>query len=223
MTPYVLAVITDGRKSLIAQTIPSFLGVASYPPEQSYIFDDSGDPVYQRWLKKTFNFEVISRDHRVGFAGAMGAAWEFLSQLPRGPEFVFHLEDDFLFNRQVDIQAMIDVLQERPYLQQMALRRQPWNAREKAAGGVVETRRRAFTETTNGTDTWLEHRLFWTCNPSLYRRSLTFQGWPQVKRSERVLTGRLLGKRVNRFAYWGGLDSGEAVFHIGVKRNGNGY
>lgn len=224
MTPYILCIFTDGRKACIERTVPSFLVNASYPPQVAYIFDDSGDPDYQKWLFKSFDIDVVYDDHRKGFAGAMGEAWKFLSQLPPlFPEFCFHLEDDFTFNRKIDIQGMIDVLQERPYLQQMALRRQPWNVREKMAGGVVENRQRQFTEVSNGTHTWLESRLFWTCNPSIYRRSLTAMGWPQIRRSEQMLTRKLLQKRTNKFGYFGGFDSGEACFHIGIERNGNGY
>lgn len=216
--------MTDGRKELIAQTIPSFLENASYPPTYAYIFDDSGDSDYQKWLFETFNFDVVYDDHRKGFAGAVRGAWKFLSQLPTHfPEFIVHLEDDFLFNRQVDIQAMIDVLESRPYLKQMALRRQPWNVQEKAAGGVVEHRRREFTEVTDGPHTWLEHRCFFTCNPSIYRRSLTSMGWPLGSRSEWRLTKQLLQKRDTRFGYFGGFDSGEACFHIGNERKGKGY
>lgn len=223
MTPYILVVMTDGRKELIAQTIPSFLENASYPPAYKFIFDDSADLEYRGWLASTFReFMVISGPERRGFAGAYRDAWSLLSHSDL-PDWCFFLEDDFLFNRPVDIQSMIDVLESRPYLKQMALRRQPWNAQEKAAGGVVEHRRREFTEVSDDTHTWLEHRCFFTCNPSIYRRSLTSMGWPQGSRSEWRLTKQLLQKRDTRFGYWGGFDSGEAVFHIGNERNGHGY
>jgi hypothetical protein len=223
VTPFLLVVMTDGRANCIGQTVPSFLSMASYPPAKMLIFDDSGDTHYFQWLTRSFpGARIFGSAERRGYAGAYGKAWSVLSQEDL-PEWCFFLEDDFLFNREIDIQGMIDVLKERPYLQQMALRRQPWNAREKMAGGVVEQRRREFTEVTDGTRTWLESRLFWTCNPSIYRRSLTSMGWPQVKRSEQMLTRKLLQKRANKFGYWGGFDSGEACFHIGVKRNGNGY
>lgn len=226
MTPYLLVVMTDGRKELIAQTIPNFLENASYPPSRILIFDDSADEEYSDWLVDHFDHLghlVCSAVERKGFAGAYRAAWQRLSADVTLPDWCFFLEDDFLFNRPVDIQDMIDVLESRPYLKQMALRRQPWNAQEKAAGGVVEHRKREFTEVTDGPHTWLEHRCFFTCNPSIYRRSLTSMGWPQGSRSEWRLTKQLLQKRDTRFGYWGDFASGEHVHHIGVQRNGTGY
>lgn len=223
ITPYLLMVMTDGRAECIEQTVPSFLEMVYYPPSQIHIFNDSGEMDYHWWLREKFpEARIQSNLTRRGFAEAYRTAWGYLRSFDC-PNWVFGLEDDFLFNRPVDIQAMIDVLESRPYLKQMALRRQPWNAQEKAAGGVVEHRRREFTEVTDGTHTWLEHRCFFTCNPSIYRRSLTSMGWPQGSRSEWRLTKQMLQKRDTRFGYWGGFDSGEAVFHIGNERNGTGY
>ena len=48
-----------------------------------------------------------------------------------------------------------------------ALRRQPWNDTEKAAGGVVEANPKAYTDRVEGRIHWLEHRQFWTTNVSL--------------------------------------------------------
>jgi hypothetical protein len=146
---------------------------------------------------------------------------------------VFSTEDDFLFARPVDLSAMGAVLDANPHLVQLALRRQPWNAEERSAGGIVEQHPEAYTEHRDSEGrAWLEHRLFMTTNPSLYRRSLCAMGWPDVPRSEGQLTAYLLRHGVTttgmpaervRFGFWGARDSGEWCEHIGHERVGTGY
>jgi hypothetical protein len=119
-----------------------------------------------------------------------------------------------------------------PHLVQMALRRQPWNAAERAAGGVVEQHPEAYTERRDKAgNVWLEHRLFWTTNPHLFRRSLCRMGWPNVPRSEGEWSHYLLrqgtwdgvaGDDV-AFGYWGARDSGPWIEHVGHRRVGTGY
>ena len=70
---------------------------------------------------------------------------------------------------------------------------------------------------------WLEHRRFFTTNPSLYRRSLCWTGWPDTDHSEGAFTTQLLEDPELRFAYWGSRNSGEWCEHIGHERAGTGY
>ena len=218
----ILLVVTDGRRECITRTIPS--AQANLKGQISYqlIFDDSGDMAYRDWLVAMFpEFDVIHPMARQGFGGAIRSAWSHLAG--RSEPWVFHLEDDFTFNRPVDLTGMAAVLDERPYLAQMALRRQPWNDQEKTAGGVVEQHPGDYDDCTDGAHDWLEHRRFFTTNPSLYRRSLCRGGWPTAEHSEGVFTHQLLEDPTVRFGYWGARDSGEWVTHIGDQRNGNGY
>lgn len=224
-----LLVMTDGRKHCIERTIPSALENLNGHFTEWIIFDDSGDSDYREWLQKTFpRFKVVHAGKRQGFGGAIRAAWARIQAT--NCTHVFHLEDDFTFNRQVNVWAMQRVLDTHPYLAQLALRRQPWNDAERAAGGIVELWPDAYTEVDDAIDTWLEQRLFFTTNPSLYRRELTFEAWPLGRGSELGFTHRLLeegydgmpGEQIH-FAYWGARDSGEAVFHIGDERVGHSY
>lgn len=225
-----LVVMTDGRRDCVVRTVASFNEQVTGPVTRRIIHDDSGDGDYRHWLKTTFpGFELAASGRRQGYARAYAHAWEYVA---RGRErFVFGLEDDFLFQRPVDLAEMATVLDNNPHVAQLALRRQPWNEAEHAAGGVVELNPDAYTEVADDAGRrWLEHRLFWTSNPALYRRGVCEMGWPTVPQSEGQWTHFLLkhgmGGTVGadvRFGYWGGRDSGVWVHHIGDKRVGMGY
>lgn len=221
----VLLVMTDGRRDCIEQTIASARENLAGDITRKVIHDDSGEPAYRLWLGAWFgDFEIVSTGQRSGFGGAIRSAWRHLRTFPGAERHVFHLEDDFTFNRTVDIDAMAELLDTLPHLAQIALRRQPWNHSEKKAGGVVEQHPGDYTEQTSSARgwSWLEHRRFFTTNPSLYRVSLLDYGWPEGTHSEGHFTQRLLDNGLS-FAYWGARDSGEWVHHIGKERLGVGY
>lgn len=79
-----------------------------------------------------------------------------------------------------------------------------------------------YEDRTDGTHHWLEHRLFFTTNPSLYRRSLADRRWPDAPDSERKFTDQLRADG-RSFAFWGARHDGTWVTHIGDQRVGTGY
>ena len=222
-----LAVFTDGRRDCIAETIPSALANLSGLSGTGLIFDDSGDPVYREWLRRSFaidNFHVISPPVRRGFARNIRDAWrtlsgDFFAQF----DYVWHAEDDVTYNRPVDVAAMVDVLRIRSHLHQMALRRQPWNDSEREAGGIIEQHPDDYAEIRDGEQVWLQHRRHFTTQPSLYRRSLCARGWPTGPESEGRFGIELFRDPAAKCGYWGARDSGEWVTHIGRDRVGTGY
>lgn len=218
-----LLVMTDGRRDCIAQTIPSALYALHGPITRQIIHDDSGDPEYRAWLHEQFpGFEIIG-GKRSGFAGAYARAWQHLAAAVPEP-WVFSTEDDFMFNRPVDLIDFINVLNQNPRLAQLALRRQAWGPEEEAVGGVVEKNPGAYVEMVDHAHRrWLEHRLFWTTNPSLHRTLTCALGWPRKPQSEGLFTHRLLEDPDLRFGYWGARDSSTWVTHIGHQRAGSGY
>jgi hypothetical protein len=220
----VLVVMTDGRRECIRRTIPSALVNLQGSIIGHLIYDDSGDPEYRDWLIEEFaplGFGIAwSHAGRQGFSGAIRGAWAVLSQSPA--RFIFHLEDDFVFHRLIDLDAIADVLDRRPHLVQMALRRQPSNPLEREAGGVVEQYPADYVECTDGHHWWLEHRRFFTTNPSLYRTSLTERTWPDGAYSEGRFSAELFTDPNVHCGYWGARHTGEWVEHIG-QRIGTGY
>lgn len=220
-----LLVITDGRLDYLRETVAS---AHEQLPESAigrrWMFDDTGDEHHRRQLAEEFpEFIHLGRQHRQGFGGAISAAWaDLLANSTAG--FVFHLEQDFTFTRPLDLTALMMTLADEAHLVQLALRRQPWNEAERAVGGIVEQHPGDYTERRGTWGTWLEHRRFFTTNPSLYRRSLMGEGWPTGEHSEGHFGIGLLERHPEwRFAFWGSRDSGEAVHHIGHERIGTGY
>lgn len=156
---------------------------------------------------------VSDPDHELGFAGAIQAGWDQITT-----DFVFHVEQDFTFNWPVDLERMRRLLEQNPLIAQMALKRQPWNEQEKAAGGIVEQHPDDFYDCGEFT----VHRRFFTTNPSLYKREIVEKGWPQVPQSEGIFTHQLATEGY-WFAYLGGKFDPPAVTHIGEDRVGVGY
>ena len=217
-----LLVMTDGRKDCLRKTIQSASANLRGPITGRYINDDSGDPEYHEWLKAAFlEFTILGGGPRRGFGGAINHAWGMLGRISEA-DFVFHLEDDFTFNRPIYLDDLRWTLVRNGTLAQMALRRQPWNDVERTAGGVVEVSPNEYTEIADPRGAWLQHKMFFTTNPSLYRMSLTQQAWPVTDHSEGRFTSDLL-KQGFTFGYWGARDSGEWVTHIGAERVGTGY
>lgn len=225
-----MMVMTDGRGEYLTQTIKSAEINIKGPVAQVVIVNDSGDPEYAAWLDSEFP-KYIKHHHRerLGFGEAIQSGWDYLRS-NINPDWVFHLEDDFTFNRPVPLIDMVATLAGYPHLAQMALRRQPVNDIERIAGGVIEQWPNEYQEFVDTAGAWLEHTLFFTTNPSLYKMSLAEVGWPTGRESERAFTIRLLkkgysgtpGKKV-RFGFWGSRLDQPWVHHIGEQRVGTGY
>lgn len=231
MTTLVL-VFDDGRLDYLERSIASFRENVEGDAFRFLIHQD--EPTAVRDTRAMFpGCEVLSGTKRLGFAGAIHRAWQHAATPDfRDCDWVFHLEGDFTFNRKVNLQQLQVVLDSRPHLVHMALRRQAWNPAEVEAGGVVELNPTAYEQHANAFGwSWLEHRLFFTTNPSLYRRDLVRSRWPSAAQSEGLFTIQLLefgtpwGAPADmlRFGYWGHRDDQPWVEHIGAVRAGRGY
>lgn len=221
-----LLVITDGRMEYLEQTVASAHARLTGSITERWMYDDSGDDDHRARLRERFpEFKHFDAGARQGFGGAIRAAWQHLAAHSHA-NFYFHLEQDFTFNEDIDVDAMADLLIRAPGLFQVALKRQPWNNEERAAGGIVELHPGDFYESIVGAMTYTCHRRFFTTNPSLYRSSLLDYGWPDGDHSEGVFTHRLLAHSkpgATPFAFWGGKLDPPKVHHIGDHRAGTGY
>lgn len=225
MNDVLLLVMTNGRRDCIRQTIPSALAMLNPGFIHKVICDDSGDVEYQEWLEINFpTFEIWTTNGKEGFGGAIRSIWSSL-RLRTGFNFIFHLEDDFLFKEPIELGDMIAVMNHNPQLQQLALLRQPWNEEEKTAGGIMQLHPEDFFEWQYGPFHWVSQRRFFTTNPCIYRKDLlNLREWPKGENSEGRFTLRLLETYPESvFGFWGKKFAAPKVEHIGHERIGTGY
>jgi hypothetical protein len=228
-----LVVITDGRDDCLGETIGS-LNARLDPATitERWIYSDVGSDSHVTRLVGWFpHYRIVSAGRRLGFGGAIQFMWEVLLN-DSTAEHIAWWEDDMVLTRPLNLQPLVDVLTERPHLAQMALRRQPVNDAEKAAGGVVEQHPDAYLDHRDHAGReWLEHSLFYTTNPSVFRRELCATGWPEGKHSEgrygfqlreQGLPWGIPGGDV-RFGFWGPRTDPPLIRHIGEHRAGTGY
>jgi hypothetical protein len=205
-----LVVITDGRADCLARMWESLAEQVPYDWHSVLVVnDDPGSfPVVPSWVRP---LTVIQHPRREGGAGAVRSAWR---NIVRGdqPRYVFHVEDDWVFTRPVDIDKMVTVLEEHPQLAQVVLRKQLMGveAEWSPPGGWEEA--------------WFPHRDFvwhrrnWSLNPCLYPLCIpdTYP-WP-VGGHEHHFTADLLADGW-RFAFYGNWDDAPHIDHIGHVRS----
>jgi hypothetical protein len=225
---YRLVVLTHGPDfDCLERTIASVREhVTPEPEEEILVIDGNWQPPVEVWTGAR-----VALSFPEGFCRATGSAWDIAAQtaLP----FVFYLEHDFVFTRPVDLFDLAHVLSVEPRVAQMALMRDAVNEQEKAAGGLFESRpgqyeARSFCQTYRvEADTrqvfvpWLEHRAYFTTNPSLMRAVFMRENpWPPYLKECEGRFGLDLVGRGYSFGAWG---NGEPwVRHIGT-RTGHGY
>lgn len=212
MSKVSLIVITDGRREYITQTISNLRIATDYSFFEKIIVNDSGDINYHHFLINNFpDFRVVSHNQRQGLASAIQTAW---SSFSNGAEYIFHLEDDFLFIEKPQIDLMISILENNKYLTQIALVRNPVNPPEESVGGFVFQNLQDYSQK-NG---FFEHSRLFTLNPSIYPISTVEIGWPD-RGNEPDFTSKVLSLNPDyRFAYFGDIYDSPKVFHIGHRR-----
>lgn len=225
---YRLVVLTHGEGATLERTLLSFHEHVTPKPADYVCIRDGGgklppiNPDGQTWRGSVLQPQQ-------GFCAATRAAWK-AATLP-GPDFVFWLEHDFTFRRDIDLRPIMETLLANPLLAQMQFMRGPVSVPEKRAGGLYESRpgeySQAFTNLLSSAEAYpyLEHRSYLTTNPSLMRRAwMAAHSWPPpIGKYAEQCEGKFsidLVERGFKFGVWG---AGEPwVDHIG-ERDGFGY
>lgn len=228
---YLLAILTHGDQATLDRTIHSFTDKVRPDPARVIVLADGSAniraSVRQGW---SIRFDPQAQ----GFCGATRALWDWAVAAAESADvpFVFWLEHDFTFLRPLDLTDLAEPLLEEEGLCQMQLMRNAVSREEIAAGGLYESRPGEYTPkrtepfpTGSAYDPdndlrWLEHRSYFTTNPSLMRTAWMDKNRPPVTPECEGHFGIDLVRRGFTFGVWG---SGEPwVDHIGV-RTGFGY
>lgn len=216
-----LNVMTDGRDDYLRHAVASGFSMLKGPITEFWMHDDSGDETHRDYLRTEYpTFTHIGSGPRRGFGGAYNHVWATLKSQSRA-KYIFNLEDDFIFNREIPLLDIIQKLEEHPHLYQLALRRQAWSSEEIQAGGIIERWPTQFHQQ----DGWILHKLFFTTNPSLYRKSLVDErDYPVVKDAEgHFFLGIVNSDPDAQFGYWGEKTDAPWVNHIGSHRQPGGW
>lgn len=208
-----LVIITDGRQACISETVPSMNKNLDYKFYEKIIINDSADIRYHQYLMSNYpDFRIVSHETRRGLAGAVQSAWASVSP---NSDYVFHLEDDFLFNKQIIIEDLISLLESNPHLVQMALVRAPVNPPEEEVGGFVFQHLADYSQKNK----FFEHGRLFTLNPCLYPMSTVQMGWPDHG-GESEFTSKVHSINNDyRFGFYGDIHDKPLVTHIGGRRS----
>lgn len=232
MFDYLLTMTTSGRRDCFESTVESFVNRVRPLPLEVFIYDDglrtgaadlihTGEVDFGMRAREVTLEPARRRIGQAGFCKATARCWQAAAESSLG--WHFHLEDDFLFTRSVDLRDLAHVLELEPHVAQMAMMRDAVNDAERDAGGIYQHRRGDYTLRGAGSgSTWLEHHAYFTTNPALQRTSLARAfPWPTDDQCEGMYGIRMRqAVPATTFGAWGNGDPW--VRHIG-EREGFGY
>jgi len=129
---FTVLVFHDGRNDYLEQTLGTFSEQVSFPERpHKILIDDMPDGRDADFLEKVaarFEFdELILNERNLGSFGSIMKGW---SCLPQNSEYIFHLENDFVFPSKVDVCELATVLEE-PWICNITLLRQAWYEDER--------------------------------------------------------------------------------------------
>ncbi len=225
--------LSAGRLDYLERTLESFHEKVGFGglEVRKVLVDDM--PMVGEAPRDHAAFEAIARRYGIdvlelntenlGLDGNVARAW---SLVPQDCDYVWHQEDDFVFDAPVDVGMMVDALETCPRMvHQIALLRHPVYSWEIEAGGIY----RAYPEgtfsdlsygTRAGRHTLTVHTRHFTFNPCIYRREiidLDYGYSPQ----EGVMAARLFAAHPGScFAFLGGQADTPRVTHIGERSAG---
>lgn len=210
-----LVVITDGRIDYLRRTLASAVEMLDADWDARIIVDDSGDPDHAAAIVREWpRWESIHTIRRAGFAATVRAAWQ--AAIDAGATHVWHQEDDFLINQPLRVDWLQQDLDANPRLAQIALKRQPVNAIEEAAGGFMEMWPADWRWQQGGL---VEHVVTFTTNPCLIPAHAIRCALASPEPLTEPEITRQLRAAGYRFAFLGALDDPPLVTHIGEHRS----
>lgn len=206
---------TDGRNDYLKQTLDSFFDKVKFPEKPYFILIDDNpqdrDTKFLEGLKKKFKInKMILNGERLGIFGAVQEAWR---NVPKDCEFIYHQENDFTYNEEIDINILLKALSNR-HIFQICLLRQAWYENEIQKGGIYQANPGIFKEANYANVNMVLHRGFFSHNPCLYKSKFANPDFANY--NEYTYMNWLKSQDSNGWcAYLGKLTDAPKVTHIG--------
>lgn len=214
--------VADERLGYLDRSLASLEASITGEVVQRVVYSDWPDEVAERLreIAARHGYYVAGSGHN-GYIGSTQRLWRYIANRAVA-DYVFLAEDDFIYIEPIDLPRMVTALEARPSLRQIALLREAAYPREVEHPGILGWERDSFTQAGRNGTSWLEHRNFWTMNPSLMRKSLVSNfPWPNEANSERLFGNKVLKDPDARVAFWG--TGTPSMRHIGETRAGGPY
>ncbi len=173
------------------------------------LVDDSGNAGYVDGITAALppGWLVVGHDQQQGLAASVNTGWGILDD--HDLDFIFHVEEDFVFHAEPPLDDMAFILDETPDLAQLVLQRPPWSAEEIRAGNTLKL----YADEITQHDGWCEWRKWFSLNPCLYPWWVTGIGWPEHGGEDEFTP--LVLERGYRLGVYGTPDDVPICEHIG--------
>lgn len=207
--------MTNGRLDLMDRTIPNLneMVVSKFKFDRLQAIDDSGQSESWQYMLKHFpeNWNIVFNRNNKGLATSVQIGWNQMREM----DYIFHVEDDFLFHEVPPLLEMVNIL-EWSDLSQIILKRNPVNFEEIAAGGYIELNPWSYHQREiNGVD-FIVHDNFFSLNPGVIPYEVFHEvGWPKGNEAEMI---EILNAKGLNSAIWGKKTDPPLVEHIGHYR-----
>jgi hypothetical protein len=224
---FCLFILGNGRKGYLERTVASWEANLIQEPKHKIIFDDSGDARYLRWLNDKYGdrFTIVPIGNRaMGQNQAIRFIFDYISNLD--VDYVVEIEEDWMLNRPLDVNEIINVLEENPHIVQMRIPRVVWYAPYHVldinAGSLLQHHMNIPGTTTKKMEKWYEWRgefYFWSHNPSVFRKSIctTIYNNGNAKDHELMFGKELLADQKSTAGFWATNPYDAYITHIGIR------
>lgn len=218
-------IFNDGRNDYLRKTLDSLIkNLLTKENKQAnkfhlLLYDDmpeGRDTEELTEIKKAYKIDdVILSGENYGINKSVQMAW---GRIPKGTDYVWHQENDFLFNEPVKLHEMINPLILNPMIGQVALLRQPWYDDEIEAGGLYDVGYRDYRSVNVAGIDLVGQTMFFSHNPCLYRakHALQIENYNELNYAKYLMTHH----NIKTFCYLGKKSDKPKVEHIGVIKVG---
>lgn len=212
-----VVIISSGRYDYLEQTLTSFLNNVEFHDHEISLFLHEDKTV--KYCKE--KVEAIIDGYRIegyfltdtnlGPIGSVRSAWENLLNC----DYVFHLEEDFVFLEKIDIDDFISVLENKEFkVSQLLLER------DNGAGHSVKKQCGFIDKVIDGVECCYSPTPFFSTNPMLIKKNEIDLILEKTRTAEYDI-GLYFHAKECYGCYLGNTNVPNKVKHIGIERIGN--